>query len=419
MSTSVIHPALSSEPVGTGRHERAAASRRPIDMPKHESDAGGHRRAAPEQTDAAPCDPVSRDYATDDARWQAVLAHDGAADGHFFFAVRTTGVFCRPSCKSRAPRRENVRFFDSSDAALAAGFRECKRCRPLRAPRDIELVARACAVLATRVDERLTLAQLSEAVHMSPYHLQRVFTRVTGVSPRRYQATLRAERLRDKLREGASVTGAALDAGFDSATPLRNAARVHLGMTPSAYRKRGAGATVTYATAPTRLGTALVAATEHGVCKIAFGDDGAKLVDELRDEFSNATLVRDAGRVASYIERIDAYLDGRADAADLPFDVVATAFQRRVWDALRQIPYGETRSYTDIAAELGVPNAVRAVASACAANPVALVIPCHRVVQKSGALAGYRWGVQRKAALLDGERGGGLARTGTRERADA
>ncbi|KAG0164839.1 hypothetical protein DFQ28_003779 [Apophysomyces sp. BC1034] len=350
------------------------------------------------------------DYASDEARWIAVRAHDPAADGHFFFAVRTTGVFCRPSCKSRPPRWENVRFFDSADAAVAAGFRACKRCQPLRVPREVELVARACAVLGARIDEHVTLAQLSDAVHMSPYHLQRVFTRVMGVSPRRYHANLRAERLRETLRLASSVTDAALDAGFESASPLRNAARAHLGMTPSTYRKHGAGMTIAYATASTRLGPVLIAATARGVCKIAFGDDEALLLANLHEEFRNANRVCDPQHLARYVERIDAYLDGHADATDLPFDVMATAFQRRVWDALRRIPYGQTRSYTEIAVELGVPSAVRAVAAACAANPVALVIPCHRVVQKSGALAGYRWGLQRKAALLDAERRDGPSR---------
>lgn len=361
-------------------------------------------------TRALQVDSAASGYASDEARWQAVRAHDPAADGHFFYAVRTTGVFCRPSCKSRAPRRENVLFFASADAAMAAGFRACKRCQPMRVPRDIEQVARACTVLAARLDKPVTLAQLSDAVHLSPYHLQRVFTRVIGVSPRRYHANLRAERLRETLRYAGSVTDGALDAGFQSASPLRNAARAHLGMTPSAYRKRGAGRTIAYATARTRLGPVLVAATECGVCRIAFGDDQALLLEKLHAEFSHANLVCDPPRLARYVERIDAYLDGRSDATDLPFDVVATAFQRRVWEALRRIPYGQTRSYTDIALELGVPNAVRAVAAACAANPVALVIPCHRVVQKSGALAGYRWGLQRKAALLDAERREGASR---------
>ncbi|CBW73611.1 ADA regulatory protein / O6-methylguanine-DNA methyltransferase (EC 2.1.1.63) [Mycetohabitans rhizoxinica HKI 454] len=353
------------------------------------------------------------DYASDDARWAAVRAHDPCADGYFFFAVRTTGVFCRPSCKSRAPRRENVRFFESADAAMAEGFRACKRCQPLRAPREVELVARACSVLAERIDERVTLAQLGDAVHTSPYHLQRVFSRMMGISPRQYHANLRAERLRETLRSASSVTDAALGAGFESASPLRNAARGHLGMTPSAYRRQGAGMTIAYAIASTRLGPILIAATERGLCKVAFGDDEASLLHALHEEFRHAKRVCDPERLAHYVERIDAYLDGRADPTHLPFDGVATAFQRRVWDALRRIPYGQTRSYTEVAAELGVPNAVRAVAAACAANPVALVIPCHRVVQKSGALAGYRWGLQRKAALLDAERRDGDVRAAT------
>ncbi len=362
---------------------------------------------------ASPSNGAPGDYASDDARWNAVRAHDPCADGYFFFAVRTTGVFCRPSCKSRPPRRENVRFFASADAAMAAGFRACKRCQPLRVPREVELVARACSVLAERIDERVTLAQLGDAVHTSPYHLQRVFSRMMGISPRQYHANLRAERLRETLRSASSVTDAALDAGFESASPLRNAARGHLGMTPSAYRKHGAGMTIAYAIASSRLGPVLIAATGRGLCKVAFGDDEASLLHALHKEFRNAKRVCDPERLAHYVECIDAYLDGRAEPTNLPFDGVATAFQRRVWDALRRIPYGQTRSYTEVAAELGVPNAVRAVAAACAANPVALVIPCHRVVQKSGALAGYGWGLQRKAALLDAERRDGAVRAAT------
>lgn len=340
----------------------------------------------------------------DDARWRAVAAHDARADGAFFYAVRTTGVFCRPSCASRLPRRENVEYFASADDARAAGYRDCKRCRPDGLPRELDVVQRACAALDADPQQRLTLAQLGRAVHMSPFHLQRLFTRVLGVSPRQYQAARRGAALRGALEQGAAVTRASADAGFGSPSRLYHSAPGELGMAPSAYRRRGAGLAIRYASAPTPLGIALVAATGKGICRIAFGDDAAPLVASLRADFANAASIdEDPPSIAPFLAQIDAYLRGSRERFDLPLDIAATAFQQRVWDALQRIPYGETRSYTEVAQTLGVPRAVRAVASACASNPVALAIPCHRVVQKGGSLAGYRWGLARKAALLDAE----------------
>lgn len=342
-------------------------------------------------------------YRTEIERWDAVTQRDAQADGAFFYAVATTGVFCRPSCASRLPRRENVAFFGTADEASAAGFRPCKRCRPDGLPRDMAIVERACAALDAEPAARLTLAQLSEAVHVSPFHLQRLFKRIVGVSPREYQAARRGAALRDALQRGEAVTRAALDAGFNSPSRLYDSVAGELGMAPSAYRKQGAGRRVHYACAPTALGQVLVAATDRGICRIAFGDDGAELIEALRQAFVKADLVEDATRIAPFVEQIDAYLRGGRETFDLPLDLSTTAFRQRVWDALRRIPYGETRTYTQIAEGLGAPRAVRAVASACASNPVALAIPCHRVVQKGGALAGYRWGIARKAALLDAE----------------
>ncbi|MGB8420350.1 bifunctional DNA-binding transcriptional regulator/O6-methylguanine-DNA methyltransferase Ada, partial [Paraburkholderia sp.] len=316
---------------------------------------------------------------------------------------KTTGVFCRPSCASRQPRRENVAFFTDANAARAAGYRDCKRCQPGGLPRELEIVNRACAALDADPQQRLTLAQLSDAVHVSPFHLQRLFKRVVGVSPRQYQAAQRGAALRDALQSGSDVTRATLDAGFGSPSRMYDSASAELGMAPSAFRRKGAGLTVRYASAPTSLGFVLVAATDKGICKIGFGDDAAILANDLRGEFANADLVEDAARLAPFIAQIDAYLRGTRQDFDLPLDIAATAFRQRVWDALRRIPYGETRSYSQIAEAVGSPRAVRAVASACATNPVALAIPCHRVVQKGGALAGYRWGLPRKAALLDNE----------------
>lgn len=342
-------------------------------------------------------------WATDAERWDAVATRDAHADGAFFYGVRTTGVFCRPSCASRLPRRENVAFFDHADAARAAGFRECKRCRPGGLPRELEIVRRACAALDADPQSRLTLAELSDAVHLSPFHLQRLFKRVLGVSPRQYQAARRGAVLRDALTQGAGVTRASVDAGYGSSSRLYESVPAELGMAPSAYRRKGAGLTIRYAAAPTPLGLVLVAATDKGICRIAFGDDSATLAAALHADFANAGCVEDGDAVAPFIAQIDAYLHGKRERFDLPLDIAPTAFQQRVWEALQRIPYGETRSYTQIAETLGAPRAVRAVASACASNPVALAIPCHRVVQKSGSLAGYRWGLARKAALIDAE----------------
>ncbi|SED52069.1 AraC family transcriptional regulator, regulatory protein of adaptative response / methylated-DNA-[protein]-cysteine methyltransferase [Burkholderia sp. WP9] len=342
-------------------------------------------------------------WTSDDERWEAVTRREPLADGAFFYAVKTTGVFCRPSCASRQPRRENVAFFVDAAAARNAGFRDCKRCQPGGLPRELEIVNRACAALNADPQQRLTLAQLSAAVHVSPFHLQRLFKRVVGVSPRQYQAAQRGAALRDALRSGSDVTRATLDAGFGSPSRMYDSASAELGMAPSAYRRKGAGLTVRYASASTALGFVLVAATEKGICKIGFGDDAAMLADDLRSELANADLLEDSEHLAPFIAQIDAYLRGTRQDFDLPLDIAATAFRQRVWDALRRIPYGETRSYSQIAETVGAPRAVRAVASACATNPVALAIPCHRVVAKGGALAGYRWGLPRKAALLDNE----------------
>lgn len=343
-------------------------------------------------------------FSDDASRWDALTNRDTEADGTFFYAVRTTGVFCRPSCASRPPRPENVEFFNTPDEAETAGYRACKRCRPASIPRDLAIVERACKVLDADPQERVTLAQLSAAVHVSPFHLQRLFSRVVGVSPRQYQAARRADALRGALQRGDDVTRATYDAGFGSSSRMYDAATVELGMAPSAYRRKGAGRTVRFAIARTSLGNVLVAATEKGICKITFGEDAAALEAELAAELSEAERIEDTARIEPFIEQIDAYLRGSREHFDLPLDISATSFQQRVWDALRQIPYGETRSYSDIAEALGTPRAVRAVANACGANPLALAIPCHRVVQKGGAISGYRWGVARKIELLSTEK---------------
>jgi AraC family transcriptional regulator of adaptative response/methylated-DNA-[protein]-cysteine methyltransferase len=344
-------------------------------------------------------------FHSDDDRWTALSTRDTTADGRFFYAVRTTGVYCRPSCASRQPCRENVDFFVTTAQAETAGYRACKRCQPAGLPRELAIVERACKVLDADPQERITLAQLSEAVHVSPFHLQRLFSRVVGVSPRQYQAARRADSLRGALQRGAGVTRATQDAGFGSTSRMYETASAELGMTPSSYGQKGAGLVVRYAMAETQLGIVLVAATSKGICKIAFGDDRRTLEAELAAELAKAERIEDSERLAPFIAQVNAYLRGTREQFALPLDISATAFQQRVWDALIRIPYGETRSYTDIAETVGSPRAVRAVANACASNPVALAIPCHRVLQKSGALAGYRWGMARKAVLLATEKG--------------
>jgi AraC family transcriptional regulator of adaptative response/methylated-DNA-[protein]-cysteine methyltransferase len=294
------------------------------------------RTAASDSSEAAPTA-----FATAPRRWQAVSTRERAADGHFVYAVKTTGVFCRPSCASRQPRRENVEFFASTEQAEAAGYRSCKRCQPTGIRRELDIVQRTSALLAAHPEERLSLAQLSAAVHVSPFHLQRLFKRVVGVSPRQYQASLRVEAFRSGLQQASSVTAATFDAGYGSASRMYEAAPGRLGMAPSAYRKKGAGARLGYGLATTPLGMMLVAATERGVCKIDFGDDAQALRTALHAEFANARIECDDALVAPFIARIQAYLRGRhhpLDLLDLPLDIAATAFQERVWSALRQVP---------------------------------------------------------------------------------
>ncbi len=355
--------------------------------------------------------------------WAALVARDRAADGSFVYGVRTTGVYCRPSCASRRPRRENVAFFADTASAAAAGFRACKRCRP-DAPAESEpaAITRARAHidahLAAHGDAPLPLAELAAAVGMSAAHLQRTFTRVVGLSPRAYRDAQRLARLKERLRAGDTVSRATFEAGFAASSGVYAHADRALGMSPSAWRHGGRGEQVAYAIEPTRLGLLLVAATARGVCAVALGDDDAALAEWLRGELPAAALTRDtddppaqgAPEVAAYARAIAWWVDGDtsgdATLQALPVDLAGTEFQQRVWRALRAIPYGATRTYAALAREIGAPRAVRAVASACAANRVALVLPCHRVVRGDGATGGYRWGAERKAALLAHERGG-------------
>ena len=347
------------------------------------------------------------------ARWDAVLARDRELDGSFVYAVRSTGVYCRPSCPSRRPRRDRVVFFERGDEARAAGFRACRRCRPdEHAAGDpwIDKIRRACAYL-TSVDGHPSLARLAERVGGSPYHLQRNFKRLVGVSPREYAEACRLNKVRRGLQRGGGVTTAMVDAGYGSSSRFYERAVPKLGMLPSAYQRGGPGATIGYTIVPSPVGRLLVAATERGVCAVKIGSTDEALRHDLQREFSAATLIADADSLSKWTRAILTKLDGRSAKAsrsiDLPLDIQATAFQWQVWQALAAIPYGETRTYGDIAVAIGQPKAVRAVARACATNPVALAIPCHRVVPASGGEGGYRWGASRKRALLKHERAGG------------
>jgi AraC family transcriptional regulator of adaptative response/methylated-DNA-[protein]-cysteine methyltransferase len=345
----------------------------------------------------------------DEARWNAVTARDRAQDGRFVYAVRTTGVYCRPSCASRRALRENVAFFPSADEAELAGFRACKRCDPRATDSATDrTIAKARAYLDAHVDENPSLTALATAVEMSASHLQRTFKREVGVSPRQYSAALRANRLKTHLRSGATVSRATFDAGYGASSRAYHAASEQLGMTPGAYRRGGKGVHIRYLTTRSALGRLLVAATERGVCAVTLGDDDATLEIALNSEYPEATITRARGAkgeddLRGWAAMVAAYLEGADRELTVPLDVSGTPFQQRVWSELRRIPYGETRSYTNVAESIGAPRAVRAVASACARNPVSLVVPCHRVLRGTGALGGYRWGLARKQELLTRE----------------
>jgi len=357
---------------------------------------------------------------TDDAReravwdeerqWQSVLARDVEAYGAFVYAVRTTGIYCRPTCPSRRARRENVTFFALPEAAEQAGFRACRRCHPeqvaIRDP-QVDIVQRVCRAIAANPEEPPTLADLSADVGLSPFHMQRTFKRVMGITPRQYTDACRIDRLKGELRKGEAVTSALYGAGYGSPSRLYERAPTQLGMTPAVYRRGGAGMRIHYTIVPCPLGLLLVAATERGFCAITLGDTDDALTDGLKKEYPAADITRDASGLDTAVEAIIRHLHGQEPHLDLPLDVQATAFQWRVWEALQAIPYGSTRSYSEIARVIGQPTAARAVAQACATNRVALAIPCHRVVRESGDLGGYRWGIERKRTLLAHEQAAG------------
>ena len=343
--------------------------------------------------------------------WQATQARDRRAAGTFIIAVKTTGIYCRPGCPSRTPKRENVDFYPTPEAARLAGFRACKRCDPDTAkPTDphVETARRVCALIETALDEGLDgtpgLADLGAALGVSPHHLQKSFKRVMGLSPSGYADALRLARLKDRLKAGEAVTGAVYEAGYGASSRVYERAPGELGMTPASYAKGGAGAAMAFAVADSPLGLLLVAATTRGVAFIALGDDARALEAELRAEYPRATMRRDDAVLGAWTDAVVAHLSGRMPPLELPLDVRWTAFQRRVWEELTRIPAGETRSYSEIAQHLGLPKGQRAVGRACANNPVAIAIPCHRAIREDGGLGGYRWGLDRKRRLLAEER---------------
>jgi AraC family transcriptional regulator of adaptative response/methylated-DNA-[protein]-cysteine methyltransferase len=344
--------------------------------------------------------------------WESVLHRDPSADGRLLYGVTTTGIYCRPSCPSRRPKRDNVAFFSSAEAAERAGFRACHRCSPNRgqSSRD-EAVDRAREYIDQHVhdlgDERITLQLLGEQSGMSPYHLQRKFKARLGLTPAQYLRVRRSERLKGELKRGETVSRATFGAGYGSSSRVYDTADAQLGMTPATYRRGGEGMHIDYAVARTSLGTLLVAATARGVCAVTLGDDATALESALAEEYPAATRARvtaPSSSLASWVEEIVSTVDGGPARLDIPLDVRASAFQWKVWRELQRIPLGETRSYSEIASAIGSPKAVRAVASACANNRVAVVVPCHRAVRLDGGLGGYRWGLERKKRLLENER---------------
>lgn len=343
-----------------------------------------------------------------DSLWRACLERDSRFDGRFVFAVRTTGIYCRPSCPARKPKRHNVAFFAAPELARQAGFRACKRCQPDRVGvRDAatERVLAVCHYIRSAPDERLTLARLGRRFSLSPAHLQRVFKQHVGISPLEYVEACRMDQLKLALRNGASVSEAIYDAGFGSPSRVYERAGRVLGMTPRRYAERARDERIEFTVVPCALGHVLIAATDRGVCAVKLGDDAQMLERELHEEFSAAAIARHDGVHPEWVRGVVALANGQPTHAELPIDIRGTAFQQLVWKALRKIPAGSTRSYGEVARSIGRPNAMRAVARACGANPAALLVPCHRVIQGNGGLGGYHWGLERKRKLLASEHG--------------
>lgn len=341
----------------------------------------------------------------EDLRWQAVLARDVRSDGKFVFAVSSTGVYCRPSCPSKRPRRENVSFFPQPQEAEKAGFRPCLRCRPRAAASTsrLERIKAVCRYLEQHLDEPVTLARLGAEFNQSPFHLQRTFKAELGITPKAYADACRMREFRDKLKQGQSVTRAMYEAGYSSSSRLYSRTTSELGMPPAKYRSGAIALPIRYTCMDSPLGRVLVAKTDKGICSVRLGESDEELEHGLRQEFPFALRRRDDSGLAELAETLMAQAKGAERSASLPLDIQATAFERQVWSYLQSIPRGETRSYAEVAKAIRQPSSVRAVARACGRNPVALAIPCHRVIRSDGSLGGYRWGLQRKRRLLEME----------------
>lgn len=337
--------------------------------------------------------------------WQAVKNNDSRFDGAFVYGVNSTKIYCKPSCASKLPKPENINFFPSNETAEAAGFRACLRCQPKQAAVNSKLqtVLRACEIIEIETD--LSLENLSAKFQISPTHFQKSFKEIIGVSPKKYAEMKRLENFKNQIKGGNDVTSAMYESGFGSSSRLYENVSEKLGMTPKVYAEKGRNMQIEYTIVDCDLGKMLVARTAKGVCAVTFGDDEKTLAAKLGDEYKNAEITENNEELKDFIKEISANLAGKNKTLDLPLDLQTTAFQMRVWEVLRKIPYGETLSYSDVAEKIGNKKAVRAVATACASNRVALVIPCHRVVGKNGELSGYRWGIERKRKLLEKESG--------------
>ncbi len=346
---------------------------------------------------------------------EAIATRDKSSDGYFFYGVITTGIFCQPSCPSRPAKPENLRFFPSIEAAMMAGFRSCKRCQPTAEIPQIARLVEIARHIEEHADERLTLASLAEIAGLSPSRLQRIFKGAFGISPKAYQDAVRMRRFKQSLKEGDGVTEAIFSSGFGSISRVYGEASRNIGMTPKAYRAGGTGEIITYACRDTALGLIAIAATDKGVCFVQFGDDEESLISKLKVEFPKAELsaspAQDAPELDAWMEALDQHISEGAPRPDFPLDMRGTAFQVKVWQFLLTIREGDVISYSELAVQIDMPKAVRAVASACAKNRIGVLIPCHRVLRGDGSLGGYRWGLERKRALLDAEKKGEIAST--------